>query len=38
MTENQVIKIKLDNLPEDYPLNFVYDLVDFVGGKWEDIE
>jgi hypothetical protein len=38
MTEGQVILMRFDNLPENYPLSFVYDLVDFVGGKWEDIE
>lgn len=38
MTDNQTIEIKLDYLPEYFPLSFVYDLVDFVGGNIEDIE
>ena len=38
MSEEQTIVIRLENLPENYPLSFVYDLVEFVGGKSEDIE
>jgi hypothetical protein len=30
--------MRLLNLPEDYPMSFVYDLVDFVGGSAADIE
>lgn len=35
MSSEQAILIRLDNLPENYPLSFVYDLIEFVGGKWE---
>ena len=35
--DSEVVVIRLDNLPENCPLSFVFDLVTFVGGKWEDI-
>ena len=38
MKEDEVIVMKLDNLPENYPLSFVYDLVHFVGGSASGIE
>jgi hypothetical protein len=38
MTPEQAVLLRLENLPEHFPLSFVYDLVEFVGGKWEDIE
>lgn len=38
MKDEQVISIKFDGLPEAYPLSFIYDLVDFVGGNYSDIE
>jgi hypothetical protein len=25
-------------LPENYPLSFVFDLIEYVGGKWEEVE
>jgi hypothetical protein len=28
----------LDSLPEYFPLSFVYDLVDYIGGNTQDIE
>ena len=37
MKDEQVISIKFDGLPEAYPLSFIYDLVDFVGGSYSDI-
>ena len=30
--------MRFDNLPENYPMSFVYDLIDFVGGNPADIE
>lgn len=28
----------IDNLPEHYPLSLVYDLVDYAGSSWEEIQ
>ena len=38
LKDNEVIVIRFDNLPENFPLSFVYDIVEYSGGKWEDIE
>lgn len=27
-----------DGLPEQFPISFVYDLVEYAGGKWEEVE
>ena len=36
--DNQVITIRLDGLPENYPLSFIYDLVEYTGGCYSDLE
>ena len=38
LKENEVVVIRFDNLPENFPLSFVYDIVEFAGGKYDDIE
>lgn len=38
MKDEQVVSIKFDGLPEAFPLSFIYDLVDYVGGSYSDIE
>ena len=38
ISDEQAVVLRFDNLPENYPLSFVYDLVEYVGGKLEDIE
>lgn len=38
MKDDEVVSIKFDGLPEAYPLSFLYDLIDFVGGSYSDVE
>ena len=38
MKQDEVVVMRFDNLPENYPMSFVYDLIDFVGGNPADIE
>lgn len=32
--ENQTVAFTFDGLPEQFPISFVYDLVEYAGGKW----
>jgi len=36
--ENDAVLIKINNLPEEFPISLIIDLVELSGGQIEDIE
>jgi hypothetical protein len=38
VNENQTVSLLIDGLPERFPCSYIYDLVDYAGGKLEDVE
>lgn len=36
--ENHTVTLTFDELPEQFPISLVYDLVEYAGGKWEEVE
>lgn len=38
LDESKVVSLLIDGLPEQFPCSFIYDLVEYSGGKLEHVE
>lgn len=38
LDDNKVVSLLIDSLPEQFPCSFIYDLVEYAGGKLEHVE
>ena len=36
--EDEAVLVKINNLPEEFPLSFILDLIEISGGFLEDVE
>lgn len=38
LDENKTVSLLVDGLPEQFPCSYIYDLVEYAGGRLEDVE